>query len=85
MIFEVLSKICIFVIFLVSTLSKGNLVKQNYDVFKECYDKKIYPELIDETKTRKAVHITILTTYGLKSNMYTDIIQNEVTLQDLFR
>ena len=45
MIFEVLSKICIFVIFLVSTLSKGNLAKQNYDVFKECYDKKIYPEL----------------------------------------
>ena len=33
------------VIFLVSTLSKGNLAKQNYDVFKECYDKKIYPEL----------------------------------------
>ena len=50
------------VIFLVSTLSKGNLAKQNYDVFKECYDKKIYPELIDETKTRKAVHITMLTT-----------------------
>ena len=73
------------VIFLVSTLSKGNLAKQNYDVFKECYDKKIYPELIDETKTRKAVHITMLTTYGLKRNMYTDIIQNEVTLQDLFR
>lgn len=40
---------------------------------------------IDETKTRKAVHITMLTTYGLKRNMYTDIIQNEVTLQDLFR
>ena len=85
MIFEVLSKICIFIIFLVSTLSKGNLAKQNYDVFKECYDKKIYPELIDETKTRKAVHITMLTTYGLKRNMYTDIIQNEVTLQNLFR
>lgn len=33
------------VIFLVSTLSKGNLAKQNYDVFKDCYDKKIYPEL----------------------------------------
>ena len=47
--------------------------------------RKIYPELIDETKTRKAVHITMLTTYGLKRNMYTDIIQNEVTLQDLFR
>lgn len=40
---------------------------------------------IDETKTHKAVHITMLTTYGLKRNMYTDIIQNEVTLQDLFR
>lgn len=33
------------VIFIVSTLSKGNLAKQNYDVFKECSDKKIYSNL----------------------------------------
>ena len=33
------------VIFLVSTLSKGNLAEQNYNSFKECADKNIYPML----------------------------------------
>lgn len=33
------------VIFLVSTLSKGNLAKQNYDVFRDCVDKNIFPQL----------------------------------------
>ena len=33
------------VIFLVSSLSKGNLAEQNYNVFKECSDKNIFPNL----------------------------------------
>jgi len=33
------------VIFLVSTLSKGNLAEQNYKAFKDCVDKKIFPHL----------------------------------------
>ena len=40
---------------------------------------------ISETNTRKALHITMITTYGLKRNMYSDIVQKEVTLEDLFR
>ena len=40
---------------------------------------------ICETNTRKALHITMITTYGLKRNMYSDIVQKEVTLEDLFR
>ena len=32
-------------IFLVSTLSKGNLAQQNYDSFKNLSDNKIFPEL----------------------------------------
>lgn len=33
------------VIFLVSTLSKGNLAEQNYKAFKECADRQIFPHL----------------------------------------
>lgn len=40
---------------------------------------------IAETKTRKAVHITMVTTYGLKRNSYSDGIQSQVTMDDLFR
>lgn len=36
------------------------------------------------TKTRKALHQTFVTTYGLKRNMYSGNIQSEVLLDDLF-
>jgi AAA+ ATPase superfamily predicted ATPase len=39
---------------------------------------------INETKTRKAVHITMITTYGVKHNEYWGRIQSEVTMNDLF-
>ena len=38
----------------------------------------------EETKTRKAVHLTILTTYGLAKNKYSSIAHKEITLDDLF-
>lgn len=38
-----------------------------------------------KTKTRKAVHTTMLTTFGLKQNIYRNSIQSEVTLADLFQ
>jgi AAA+ ATPase superfamily predicted ATPase len=37
------------------------------------------------TKTRKALHLTMVTTYGVKRNMYSNTIQNEVVLEDLFQ
>lgn len=37
-----------------------------------------------ETKTRKALHQTFVTTYGLKRNAYSGNIQSEVVLDDLF-
>ena len=40
---------------------------------------------MDVTKTRKAVHCTLVTTYGLKRNAYADVFQQVVTLDDLFR
>ncbi len=37
-----------------------------------------------ETKTRKALHLTMVTTYGIKRNIYSDTIQSQITLDDLF-
>ena len=37
-----------------------------------------------ETGTKKAIHITMVTTYGVKHNMYYDEIQSEVVLDQLF-
>ena len=39
----------------------------------------------ENTGTRKAVHLTYVTTYGLKRNKHSGIVQSEVTLDDLFR
>jgi len=37
-----------------------------------------------ETKTKKVVHLTMVTTYGVKRNEYWGNIQSEVTMDDLF-
>jgi AAA+ ATPase superfamily predicted ATPase len=37
-----------------------------------------------ETKTRKSCHLTMITTYGVKQNRYSGIMQSQVTLDDLF-
>ena len=37
-----------------------------------------------EENIRKAVHLVLITTYGLKNNEYRNMVQNEVTLEDLF-
>jgi len=39
---------------------------------------------IDETNTKKTVHITMITTYGVKRNEYWNNIQSEVLLDHLF-
>lgn len=38
-----------------------------------------------ETNTRKAVHVTLVTTFGVVRNMYADAVQNVVTADDLFK
>jgi hypothetical protein len=37
-----------------------------------------------ETKTGKAIHLTMITTYGVKHNAYWSNIHSEVTMDDLF-
>ena len=39
---------------------------------------------IAETKTRKAIHQTMITTYGLAHNEYRGSVQSEITFDDLF-
>ncbi|MDR0829192.1 MAG: ATP-binding protein [Prevotellaceae bacterium] len=39
----------------------------------------------NETKTLKAVHTTVVTTYGVKRNMYSGNIQSEITMNELFK
>ena len=37
-----------------------------------------------ETKAKKAIHLTMVTTYGIANNSHAGISQSEVTLEDLF-
>ena len=39
---------------------------------------------LNETKSRKSLQLTMVTTYGLHKNQYSGIAQNEVLLSDLF-
>jgi len=68
-----------------------NLCEMKYAVNEFIIDKsqdeilrKKKSAFICETKTRKAVHITMVTTYGVKRNEYWNNIQSEVMMDDLF-
>lgn len=39
---------------------------------------------IEATQTRKAVHLTMVTTYGVRHNSHSGVVQSEVVLDDLF-
>ena len=39
---------------------------------------------VEANKVKKAVHVTMVTTYGLEHNEHWGDIQSEVTLEDLF-
>jgi len=38
----------------------------------------------NETKTRKALHLTMITTYGVKPGKYSGLVQSEVNMDELF-
>ena len=68
-----------------------NLCEIKYAKGEFVIDKKYYETLcnkrntfISETKVRKAVHLTLSTTYGIKQNEYSGHIQSEVKMEDLF-
>jgi len=52
--------------------------------YKEDLEKKIFT-FKEETKTRKTVFPTLITTYGMKENVHSlGFIQNTITMNDLF-
>jgi hypothetical protein len=68
-----------------------NICEMKYAKDEFVIDKTTYQNLmhkkaafIEETKLRDAVHLTMLTTYGVKRNEYWGHIQSEVLMNDLF-
>ena len=60
--------------------------KYEFAIDKE-YDEKLRNKIETfrtETGTRKALQLTMVTTYGVKRNMYRNKVQSEVVLDDLF-
>ena len=68
-----------------------NLCEMKYSINEFEISKKYDEELRERrelfrsiSKTKKALHLTMITTYGLKQNSYSGMIQSEVILDDLF-
>ena len=68
-----------------------NLCEMKYSMYPFTIDKK-YPEILrnkigsfrEETKTRKSIFLTMVTTFGIKQNEYAGMVQNELKMSDLF-
>ena len=68
-----------------------NLCEMKFSVHPFTIDKKYDEELRnkvgvfrEETKTRKAIYLTMITTFGLKQNTYSGNVQNDITMDALF-
>jgi len=65
-------------------------LKYSSDIFEidQEYEKKLQNKIelfYQKTKTTNACHLTMITTYGVKRNEYSGIVQSEVMMADLFR
>lgn len=61
------------------SLNKFNITKE--------YDEKLRNKIQcfkDQSKTKKSVFLTMVTTYGLAKNKYSGLVQNEIVLDQLF-
>ncbi|GHU64301.1 hypothetical protein AGMMS49983_09720 [Clostridia bacterium] len=57
------------------------------DEFESDYAEKLRNKLFafgNETRTTKTPHLTFVTTYGVKQNRHSNMVQSEVTLDALF-
>lgn len=60
--------------------------KEQFEINKE-YEEKLSNKInafSEETGTKKSLMLTMITTYGVKQNTYSDIVQSEIVLDDLF-
>lgn len=69
-----------------------NICEMKYSKSEFTIDKRYNEELRNkkyvfeqESGSNKAIHITMVTTYGVKRNQYYPLIQSEVTMNDLFK
>ncbi|MDO4165747.1 MAG: ATP-binding protein [Bacteroides sp.] len=61
--------------------------KDTFEIDKE-YEEKLQNKLnafVRETATKKSLLLTMITTYGVKPNAHSGIVQSEIVLDDLFR
>lgn len=59
---------------------------KEYEITKD-YDMKLRSKIgtfSEVTKCRKSIQLVMITTYGVKKNMYSGLINNQVLLEDLF-
>ena len=68
-----------------------NLCEMKFSTAKYAIDAKYEEELLNkvnafkiETKTNSALHLTMVTTYGVKQNSHSGIVASQVLLDDLF-
>jgi hypothetical protein len=61
--------------------SSGKFTMTGEEEQKVLYRRECFQE---DTRTTKAIHLTLITTYGLFPNTHADIFQNVVTADDLF-
>ena len=61
--------------------------KEKFVVDEECYMNLMHKKnvFLQETKTRKSVHLTMITVYGIRPNSYANDIQNEISATDLLK
>ena len=62
-------------------------VRDEFDIDKDyasALENKINA-FVSETQTRKSVILTLISTFGIKKNKYSSLVQSEVMLDDLFQ
>ena len=64
-------------------------IKFSRDVFviDKSYDMALRNKIssfVNSTKTKASIQLTMITTYGVKKTMYSGLVTNEVTLEDIF-
>ena len=59
---------------------------QEYNIDRDYNDvlRKRKAKFAEKSKTRKTVHTTMITTFGINHNTYWGNVQSEVTMEDLF-
>lgn len=70
----------------VVNLCEMKFSNKEYEITKQ-YDEELRNKVaafIEETKCRKSVHPTLVTTFGLVKNLYSGFFQNVITIGDLF-